>query len=172
MNEFDEWWWRRTRKFIEDIERMIDELMREPFRFAEERGKRKTYGPYFWGFSVTIGPDGIPRVREWGNIRPGITRPVISETIEPFTDILEEDDKIKVIIDMPGVEKEDIKVEATEKTITVSAERGERKYYRKIDLPKEVIPETARAQYKNGVLTITLEKKEKEKKKGFSIKVE
>jgi len=171
MSEFEEWW-RRTRRFFEEIDRMIDEMMREAFRVPEERGRRKVYGPYFYGFSVTIGPDGIPRIREWGNIRPGPVRPMISETVEPFTDIIEEEDVIKVIIDMPGVEKEDIKVEATERTITVSAERGERKYYKKVSLPKAVVPETARAQYKNGVLTITVKKAEAERKKGFTIKVE
>jgi len=171
MSEFEEWW-RRTRKFFEDIDRMIDEMMREAFRVPEERGRRKVYGPYFYGFSVTIGPDGVPRIREWGNIRPGPVRPMISETVEPFTDIIEEEDVIKVIIDMPGVEKEDIKVEATERTVTVSAERGERKYYKKVNLPKPIIPETARAQYKNGVLTITMKKAEPERKRGFTIKVE
>lgn len=171
MSEFDEWW-RRTRKFFEDIDRMIDEMMREAFRVPEERGRRKVYGPYFYGFSVTIGPDGVPRIREWGNIRPGPVRPMISETVEPFTDIIEEEDVIKVIIDMPGVEKEDIKVEATERTVTVSAERGERKYHKKVSLPKPVIPETARAQYKNGVLTISLKKAKPERRKGYTIKVE
>ncbi len=171
MSEFEEWW-RRTRKFIEDIDRMFDELMREAFRLPEGRGRRRVYGPYFYGFSVTIGPDGIPRIREWGNIRPGPVRPVISETIEPLTDVIEEDDVIKVIIDMPGVEKEDINVEATERTITVSAEREERRYFKRVTLPKPVRPETARAQYKNGVLTITVKKAEAEREKGFKVKVE
>ena len=175
MSEFDEWW-RRVRKFFEEFDRMVDEMFREamrtPFFEEREKGRRKVYGPYIYGFSITVGPDGIPRIREWGNIRPGPIRPIISETVEPFTDVIEEDDVIKVIIDMPGVEKEDIKVEATEKTITVSAERGDRKYYKKVTLPKPIKPETAKAQYKNGVLTITAEKLEKREKGGVSVKVE
>lgn len=172
MSEYDDWW-KRVRKFLEDIDKMFDEMFREAMHAPfEERGKRKQYGPYIYGFSITVGPDGIPRIREWGNIRPGPIRPIISETIEPFTDILEEDDVIKVIVDMPGVEKEDIKIEATERTITISAERGDRKYFKKVNLPKPIKPETARAQYRNGVLTITAEKIEKKKGKGVSIKVE
>jgi len=173
MSEFDEWW-RRTRKFIEEIDKMFDEMFREAFGMAEGRKEkgRRVFGPYVYGFSMTIGPDGIPRVREWGNIKPGPVRPLVKESVEPFTDILEEDDVIKVIVDMPGVEKEDIKVEATEDMITVSAEREERKYYKDIKLPVKVKPETAKAQYKNGVLTITVEKAEKKSKGGISIKVE
>ena len=172
---FDEWF-RRTRKFFEEIDKLFDELVREAMAFErfEERGPgvRRVYGPYYYGFSVTIGPDGVPRIREWGNIKPGI-RPIISDRIEPFTDVREEEDKVMVIVDIPGVEKEDINVEATENEVVISAERGERKYYKVVKLPAKVKPETAKAQYKNGVLTITIEKVEKGKKgRGIRIKVE
>ena len=99
MAEFDEWW-RRTRRFFEEIDRMFDELFREAFAEAGRpgRGERRVYGPYYYGFSVTIGPDGVPRVREWGNIKPGyIGGPRITEAIEPFTDVIEEEDKVRIV---------------------------------------------------------------------------
>jgi len=164
--EFDEWL-RRTRRLFEEMDRLIDEIMRESFEEIE-RGR----GRYYYGFSITIGPDGVPRVREWGNIRPGI-RPRISDTIEPFTDVIEEDEVVRVVVDMPGVEKEDINIEATETELRISAERGDRKYHKVVTLPCKVKPETAKATYKNGVLTVTIEKAEKEKKaKGIRVKVE
>lgn len=174
MYEFDEWW-KRTRKLFEEIDRLFDEMMREAI--SEERGefreKRRVIGPYYYGFSVTIGPDGVPRIREWGNIKPGISRPMITETIEPFVDVIEEEDKVKIIADMPGVEKEDIKVYATEDILRISAERGDRKYFKEIKLPAKVKPQSSKAQYKNGVLTVELEKKEKSPRKGgVEIKVE
>jgi len=169
MSEFEEWF-RRTRKLFEEMDKMIEELMRESFGLF--RGGERVVGPYYYGFSITIGPDGVPRVREWGNIRPGI-RPRISEAVEPFTDVIEEEEVVRVVMDMPGVEKEDINVEASETEVVVSAERGDRKYRKVVALPCRVKPETAKATYKNGVLTITLEKVEKEKKaKGLRIKVE
>ena len=164
MYEFDEWM-KRTRRLFEEMDRLIDELMRDAMRGFEE-GRGRVYGPYYYGFSVTIGPDGVPRIKEWGNIKPGVIRPRISETIEPFTDVIEEEDVVKVILDVPGVEKEDVKVYATETSVKVSAERGDRKYYKEIELPVKVKPETAKAQYKNGVLTIVLEKKERRKEEG------
>ena len=30
----------------------------------------QTYGPYYYGYELTVGPDGKPHVREWGNTRP------------------------------------------------------------------------------------------------------
>ncbi|MEM0459019.1 MAG: archaeal heat shock protein Hsp20 [Thermofilaceae archaeon] len=169
MSEFDEWL-RRTRRLFEEMDRLIDEMMKESFETF--RSGRRVIGPYYYGFSVTIGPDGVPRVREWGNIRPGI-RPRIAEAIEPFTDVIEEEDTVRVIVDIPGVEKEDISVEATETEIRISAERGERKYFKSVKLPTKIRPETAKASYKNGVLTITVEKAEKGKKpSGVKVKIE
>ncbi|RLE55276.1 MAG: Hsp20/alpha crystallin family protein [Thermoprotei archaeon] len=171
MEEFDRWL-RRWRKFMEDIDRMFDELFREAMK-GIERGVGRP-GCYYYGFSITIGPDGVPKIREWGNIRPGIVRPKIMEAIEPFYDIVDEGDKLKIIVEMPGVEKEDIRVKASEDKVIVSAEREDRKYYREIELPTKVIPKTAKAQYRNGVLTITVEKKEKPPKpeEGFEVRVE
>lgn len=176
MSEFDEWF-RRTRKFFEEIDRMFEDLLRREFPAFEERGRerggRRVYGPYFYGFSVTIGPDGVPRIKEWGNIKPGRISPVVSEAIEPFTDVIEEEDKVRIVVDVPGVEKEDINVEATEDEVLISATRGDRKYRKVVKLPAKVKPDTAKATYKNGVLTVTIEKVEKGKKgKGFKIQVE
>jgi len=172
MYEFDEWL-RRTRRLFEEFDKLFDELMRESLE-GFEGGRRKVMRPYYYGFSVTIGPDGVPRIREWGNIRPGFgAKPHISETIEPFVDIIEEEETIKIIADLPGVEKEDINIEATESEVRISAERGERKYFKVVKLPARVRPDTAKASYKNGVLTITIEKEEKSKKlSGVKIKVE
>ncbi|MEM1521531.1 MAG: archaeal heat shock protein Hsp20 [Thermofilaceae archaeon] len=169
MSEFDEWL-RRTRRLFEEMDRLIDEMMKESFETF--KSGRRVIGPYYYGFSVTIGPDGVPRVKEWGNIRPGV-RPRIAESIEPFTDVIEEEDIVRVIVDIPGVEKEDISVEVTETEIRISAERGERKYFKSVKLPARIRPETAKASYKNGVLTITVEKVEKGKKpSGVKVKIE
>jgi len=139
MSEFEEWW-RRTKRLFDEIDKLFDELIRESFEMGGGR-RRRTFGPYYYGFSVTIGPDGVPRIREWGNIKPGVIRPRISE--------------------------------ATETEVRISAERGDRKYFKTVKLPARVRPETAKAQYKNGVLTIVIEKAEKRKKpSGFRVKVE
>ena len=169
VSEIDEWF-KRVRKMFEEMDRMFEEMLSEPF--IMEKGEHKVYGPYYYGFSITIGPDGVPQVREWGNIRPGPVKPIIKDTIEPFTDVFDEGDHYRVIIDMPGVDKKDISVEATEDRLIVSAQ-GQRKYYKEIRFKEKVNPETAKAQYRNGVLTITIEKKEKgKKKKGVKIEIE
>ncbi|UNQ72616.1 archaeal heat shock protein Hsp20 [Infirmifilum sp. NZ] len=169
MSEFDEWF-RRVRKLMDEFDKMFEEMIREPF--IEGRGGSRVIGPYYYGFSVEIGPDGVPKVREWGNIRPGPVKPVIRDAIEPFTDVFDEGDYYRVIVDIPGVEKDQINIEATENSMIISTS-GDRKYYKEITFKDAIKPDTAKAQYKNGVLTITVEKKvKKEREKGVKIKVE
>ena len=97
------------------------------------------------------------------------------------TDIKETENEIIVKIDMPGVKKEDIDLVVTEDSISVKAERKEaleekkegfyrkERYYKGFNvfrtLPAKVKPETADAKYEDGVLTIKIQKAEKEKSK-------
>lgn len=105
---------------------------------------------------------------------------------EPFADVVETDKEVKVAVEIPGVDKKDIKIKTTENSIEISAEtkreekeekkgyiRRERsygKFYRAMTLPVKVDATKAKASYKNGVLEVTLPKTEEEKK--TEIKVE
>ncbi len=104
---------------------------------------------------------------------------------EPYADIIETDKDVKVTIEMPGVEKGDININATENSLEVSAEvkreekeekegyvRRERRYnkfYRVFTLPADVDPAKARASFKNGILEVVLPKKKVEKRTSIKI---
>ena len=57
----------------------------------QRKEKRERSGPFVYGYSMTVGPDGRPKVREFGNVRfpfsgKGLfTRPFISSEREPLT---------------------------------------------------------------------------------------
>jgi len=108
---------------------------------------------------------------------------------QPAMDMMDKGDELIVIIDLPGMKKEDIQIDCTEKYLQITAgekeeteekqegyyfsERSASSFSRGISLPVEVIPEKAKSTFKNGVLEIHLPKKEAEKeKKGHKIKVE
>jgi HSP20 family protein len=80
--------------------------------------------------------------------------------IEPATDVIEGVDAIFVTIDLPGVRRRDIDLRATEGTLVVSANSPTRTYYREIPLPAPVRTDVIRATYKNGVLDVSLERKD------------
>lgn len=106
---------------------------------------------------------------------------------EPYSDVIESDKEVIVTMELPGVEKSDIKITTTDNSVEISAERRsaaeekreergyimrERSYssfYRKIPLSASVDPSRAKASYKNGILEIVLPKTGEPKK---TIKVE
>ena len=81
--------------------------------------------------------------------------------IEPATDVIEGIDTIFVTIDLPGVTRKDIDLRATEGTLVVRADSKSRSYYREIPLPAPVRTDMITATYKNGVLDVSLERKDR-----------
>jgi len=95
------------------------------------------------------------------------------EERKPFIDVIKGDKDVSVIIEMPGVEKEDIDIRASETHVEIRAERGDRKYHERIEFDCEVIPDQVKATYNNGVLEIVFKrKKPEEDKKLRKIEVE
>ncbi|OYT47858.1 MAG: heat-shock protein Hsp20 [Desulfurococcales archaeon ex4484_42] len=159
-------WFNEIFEDLFDFEREIERFLRE----APE-GRVEVKGPYVYGFRIFIGPDGKPRIEEFGNVRRVRGRPQITEEREPLVDVLEEKDHVIVIAEMPGVEKNKIKVRATERRLIIEGSNTNRRYYKEVELPTDVKPDTAKAAYRNGVLEVRIEKRKKEGK-GIEIKVE
>jgi HSP20 family protein len=192
---WDDWFRKRMRPFLGPWYTEMEEMMKEMERTFEESMKefegkvpkdlvrerklpdgtiRKEWGPFVHGYSVTIGPDGKPVIREFGNVKPsyaGSGRFALKDEREPLVDVMSSGDEVKVIAELPGVSKEEIKVSATENSVTIQTETPERKYRKDIDLPDEVDPASAKSTYKNGMLEITFKRKGK-KPSGVSIKIE
>ena len=102
-------------------------------------------------------------------------------------DLIEKDDRFEASIEMPGVAKEDIDVQIDGAKVSVKAEtkseqsakdgervlhegRVSRSWSRSFTLPAEVADERAEASYENGVLKLTLPKKEVVQPKRLAIK--
>ncbi|MFB5609344.1 MAG: archaeal heat shock protein Hsp20 [Nitrosarchaeum sp.] len=137
-----------------------------------KNGQIQTFGPYYYGYEMTMGPDGKPHVKEWDNVRP--TNSIAeSDVREPFVDetIDEKNRILKLVTEMPGIEKSDIQVNVVDDAVLISAQHGDRKYGTKIPLKYKVDENTAKAQYTNGVLELTLSLAE-EKPKGKIVSVE
>ena len=132
----------------------------------------RTSGPYGFGYSVTIGPDGKPVVKEYGNVRPNLLP--TAETREPFADVIVDDKEkvLKVVAEMPGVEKSDIKIEVVGRTINIDAEHGERKYSTKIPIKQKVEEDSDKATYANGILEVRFNLKEEVRPQGKKVEVE
>lgn len=190
FKSFDEMRNRMEREFEEGFKQFESSTPKDLVREYEtpEGAKVREYGPFVYGYSMTVGPDGRPKVREFGNVkspfregRSGLgkgmfgARPLISSEREPLVDISTTDKEIKVVVEMPGVNKENIKINAYDSTLEVTTTDTEgmpRKYHETVELPEEADLATAKSKYNNGILEITFNKKDKSKPKGKEIKVE
>ena len=147
---------------------------------TSEGGKVKEYGPFVYGYSMTIGPDGKPKVREFGNVKSPLrgrglfrTTPEMTSVREPLADVTTTDKDIKVVMEMPGVTKSNIKISAYDNSVEVQTTEGaEKKYHEVINLPEIADIETARSTYNNGILEIIFKKKDQTKPTGKEIKID
>ncbi len=141
---FDDWFRRkRSANWFPDIDSMIREmekLMDEAFKNFEQPVPKKfikehklddgstvkEFGPIVYGYSVKIGEDGKPIIRKFGNVD------VFSYSItdsshdkqqerEPLIDIINGKEEIKIVAELPGVAKENIKLYANENTLTIES---------------------------------------------------
>jgi len=92
----------------------------------------------------------------------------------PITSLSEKGNNLVAEIELPGAKKEDIKVNVTENELEVSAEQktevekkdknnysyesSTRSFYRRIPLAVEIDSKKAEAEYKDGVLKVTIPK--------------
>ena len=129
-------------------------------------------GPIMYGFNIGFGPDGKPIMDSFGNLEkePISGQRKVRKTREPLVEVNEDQDQIIVIAEMPGVSKEDIELNATNRSITISTEKivSGRSYFKEIDLPAAIDSDYAKARYTNGILEVRL-KRLKEKGKPIDI---
>jgi len=140
--------------------------------FEEFKTKGSGQGPYYYGYTMTVGPDGKPIVKEYGNAKPELVS--ASNTREPIVDtIVDEKEKlVKLIAEMPGVDKSDLKVVVQDKSVNLSAEHGEKKYQVNVPIQNKVDENSAKASYKNGILELVFKLAEDEKPKSTTVEVE
>ena len=68
--------------------------------------------------------------------------------------------EIRVVAELPGVEKSDIKLHGTEDSLEISVDTPQYKYYKEVKLPAKVKVKEAKSTYKNGVLEVVIPKVE------------
>ena len=192
---FDEWFSPRRKRFgswfpdIDEMMKEMEKMMQDAFKNIEQQVPKnlvkerrmddgsivREMGPIVYGYSVKIGPDGKPVVRKFGNIDAfpnilggGLT---VKEEREPLVDIIKGENDLRVVAEVPGVNKEDLRVTANEDSITIESITSQPHYRKTVELPEEVDPSTAKSTYKNGILEISFKRKSRSAT-GVSINIE
>jgi HSP20 family protein len=166
-------------RFFEEIDREFSEaedMLTRVFKKVRETGATASDTlPYYYGCQITIGPEGKPHVREFGNVRPS-TRGLVDESTvrQPLVDtsINEKDNVMIVTAEMPGITKEDAKVTIGEGLVTIHAEKGTKKYHTELPVDKELDADSTKASYINGILELRIQLKKSVKSKSKEIKID
>ena len=155
---------RDLRDMLDALDKYIEEFEKDVQNFARNSisATHLNTEPYVAGFSFRLGPKGRPDVQFFGDspLNDGFRSPMSEQILDEKNGVL------KLVLDMPGVERDDINVKATYDVAVVSAERESRKYKTEIHLRSQVEPDSGKAEYKNGVLEILFSLRDKTNK-GF-----
>lgn len=112
---------------------------------------------------------------------------LLAQAWKPAVDIVEEDDAYVAKIELPGVNKDDVKITMQDNVLTVRGEKKAEKkgkeenmhrverfygsFQRSFTLPSSVKNDKIEADYKDGILTINMPKAEEAKPKQIEVKV-
>ncbi|VVB69705.1 Small heat shock protein HSP16.5 [uncultured archaeon] len=166
----DDWFREPFEEMIKRFEASMPEDFKEFVREEETpTGVSRRYGPFVYGFSYTAESGKEPVFQEFGNIRPSHKGIEPSLGREPLVDVMDEKEKYKIFVELPGVDKESVKLDVAEDSVEIKTE-DDKKFYKMIYLDSAVDADSSKASYKNGVLTLELNKKEK--RKGKEVKIE
>lgn len=160
---------KNLRDMLDELDRYFEELekdLQNSMRRALGEGRLMT-GPVVGGFAMKMGPDG-PSIQFFGdNLHQsdGFRAPLTEQVVDDKTGSL------RIVVDLPGVDKENISVSATERSVVVKAEQATRRYRSELDLKAEVDPDTGKAEYKNGVLEILFSLRDKSNKGARRVRV-
>jgi HSP20 family protein len=167
----------------DEFEKMIEKMLKRLGLNSQNRINQENTSDvksWYYGYSMRIGPDGKPIVREFSNLNPTINPSTwrfhqtgIAEYNEPLTqvDINTEENKVRVLVEMPGVTKDSINVNATETLVKINANHEFRKYLTEVPIEARINPDSADAKYNNGVLELNFELIESQKDEGVDIPI-
>jgi HSP20 family protein len=146
-------------KGLGDLVEKLGELAetgRELSKTGEIHGPGKELkGIYGFTVRVGLGEEG-PRIEPFGNIRRDTKsgRTEVQEVREPMVDVFEEDDHLLVVAELPGIGKDDVQIDVKDDVLTITAERGDKKYRKEVLLPRSISKQKMQVSCNNGVLEI------------------
>ena len=118
-------------------------------------------GVYGINIKTGLGDQGQTelKVEPFGNVRRGsMDRPEGIDVREPLVDVHEEDDHVLVLIELPGVAKENVKLNVADGWLRLLAERGKTTYRKDVELPEGCSAEHMSWECSNGILQVRFDR--------------
>ena len=147
--------------FIEKLGELAEagEELSRSGEFNDAGGKFR--GVYGINVKTALGESGQTelKVEPFGNVRRSpVDRPLGEDVREPLLDIHQEDDHVLVLVELPGVAKENVKLKVEDRRLWLLAERGKTIYRKEIDLPEDCSVEHMNWDCSNGILKVRFDR--------------
>ncbi len=149
---------------LAELDRYFDEFERsvqDSIRASLAAGGSFFTRPVVTGVAMGLTPEGRPSVQFFGDKlegREGYRTPIYEQLLDDKAGTL------RLIIELPGVEKDAIDISAQEGKVVIQTNQTGRKYKVEIPLKNEIDPESGRAAYSNGILDTVFELRQKTNK--------
>ena len=141
---------------VDDVNTLINRIVKEMMAANTSLQGDFQSRPGVYGFNIRVDGNGISIVeRDEKNVQ--LNSP-LNENREPLLDLMDREDSITVIAELPGVEKASIRLAFESGKLTISAAGTTRHYNKELQLTQEIDPVGSSATYQNGVLEISLKK--------------
>ncbi len=150
--------------FFDDFERSLENVIRS----SVNTGQKVFSKPVVAGMAMGVGPEGKPTIHFFGDnlVGPnGFRAPIYEQVLD------EKEGNLRLLVEIPGVEKEDVEISALPEKVSLGAEKGDRKYKIDVPLEREIDPDSGTASLKNGLLEVIFKTREKTNKGYRSVKV-
>ncbi len=108
-----------------------------------------------------FGPEGKPRIQFFGDnlIGPdGFRAPIYEQVVD------EKEGSLRLLVELPGVSKDDVQLSALEDKVTLEAVKEDRKYRTEIVLQRDIDPDSGAASFNNGLLEVVFKLRDKTNK--------
>ena len=164
---------------FEEQFRKLQEYINYTQQHPGDKEKQNDPNVHVYGYRFSKDPDGKTHFHEFGNVPHNIPnhlegkqRPTVEER-ERLIDVQQSDKEIYVTAELPGFDKKDINLTATDDQLTIEVKRSDQPIKKQVKLPAPVHKNKTEATFNNGVLSITLKKrKTKNKQKGTKINID
>lgn len=144
---------------MEAIIRQLEEMFKAVISGMDVMDERMwETNPKFYGFSVTIGPDGRPRIRQFGSRHMRRSRGAINEVSRDLPiDVVENNDSIDIVAQVGSVNEGDIDLIVDGRKLVIVHKKG--RFMKQVILPFKVESKPAKLEIRNGVLIATFKRK-------------
>jgi HSP20 family protein len=146
---------------LEMEQRIFDQQFKDviyssnPNRKCKKAKKSKSKKVRYDYSTNVVEPDNKSKMKELDDNIIGQSRSIMTKSEDPLVDIIRSEKEVRIVIEMPLVNKKDILINAYEDRVEVNATKVPGgKYHHVIDIPSDLDIGSAKSTYRNGILEI------------------